>query len=45
MLDPDLGTFIGSQSTHGVSEANYKTGYWNGQYHGKVADCFLRYAY
>ena len=45
VLDPDHGEFIGSQSKNGVSIANYKTGYWNGQYHGKIHDCFLRYAF
>ncbi len=45
VLDPDRGDFIGSQTSTGVSTANYKGGYWNGAYHGKKADCFLRYLY
>ena len=43
VLDPDRGDFIGSQTSTGVATANYKHGYWNGAYHGKKPDCFLRY--
>lgn len=43
VLDPDQGTFIGSQTSTGVAEANYKKGYWNGSYGGKKPDAFLRY--
>jgi cell wall-associated NlpC family hydrolase len=28
VLDPMQGTFIGSQSKHGVGTANYSSGYW-----------------
>lgn len=28
VTDPDLGTFIGSQTSSGVAEASYKRGYW-----------------
>ncbi len=45
VLNPDLGEFIGSQTSSGVAIANYKSGYWNGSYRGKVADCFLRWAF
>jgi cell wall-associated NlpC family hydrolase len=48
VTDPDHGTFWGSQGSkegdHGVSSANYKgKSYWNGDYHGKVHDYFLRW--
>jgi hypothetical protein len=43
VLDPDHGIFIGSQTSTGVAEANYKNGYWNGSYGGKSPDYFLRY--
>jgi hypothetical protein len=43
VLDPDLGTFIGSQTSTGVAESNYKSGWWSGDYHGKRPDYFLRY--
>ncbi|HSN97423.1 MAG TPA: NlpC/P60 family protein [Candidatus Nanopelagicales bacterium] len=43
VLDPDNGDFIGSQTSTGVAVANYKKGYWNGNYGGKKADTFLRY--
>ena len=43
VLDPDHGIFIGSQTSTGVAEANYKNGYWNGSYHGKKHDYFLRF--
>jgi hypothetical protein len=45
VLDPDLGEFIGSQTSTGVAIANYKKGYWNGAYGGKRPDCFLRFIY
>jgi cell wall-associated NlpC family hydrolase len=45
VLDPDRGEFIGSQTSTGVAVANYKSGYWNGQYNGKRPDGFLRWAY
>ena len=43
VLDPDQGIFIGSQTSTGVAEANYKSGWWSGAYHGKTPDYFLRY--
>ena len=43
VLDPDHGVFIGSQTSTGVEEANYKHGYWHGEYHGKTPDYFLRF--
>lgn len=43
VLDPDQGIFIGSQSSTGVAEANYKKGWWSGQYGGKRPDYFLRF--
>ena len=43
VLDPDHGIFIGSQTSTGVAEANYKNGYWNGSFGGKVPDYFLRF--
>ncbi|AKT39266.1 NlpC/P60 family protein [Chondromyces crocatus] len=43
VLDPDKGTFIGSQTSTGVAVANYKSGYWNGSYGGKRPDAFLRF--
>lgn len=45
VLDPDLGEFIGSQTSTGVAIANYKRGYWNGSYGGKRPDTFLRFIY
>ena len=45
VLDPDLGEFIGSQTSTGVDIANYKKGYWNGAYGGKKPDTFLRFIY
>jgi hypothetical protein len=44
VTDPDKGEFWGAQSTNGVGRASYKgTSYWNGDYHGKVHDYFLRW--
>lgn len=43
VLDPDAGVFIGSQTSTGVAEANYKTGWWSGAFNGKKPDYFLRY--
>lgn len=43
VLDPDQGIFIGSQTSTGVAESNYKSGYWNGSYGGKRPDYFLRF--
>ena len=43
VLDPDHGIFIGSQTSTGVEEANYKNGWWSGQFHGKTPDYFLRF--
>ncbi|HRI68421.1 MAG TPA: NlpC/P60 family protein [Polyangium sp.] len=43
VLDPDHGIFIGSQTKTGVAEANYKSGWWSGDFHGKTPDYFLRY--
>lgn len=43
VLDPDQGEFIGSQTSTGVAVANYKKGYWDGNYGGKKVDAFLRY--
>jgi len=42
VLDPDHGIFIGSQTSTGVEEANYKSGWWNSS-KGKKPDYFLRY--
>jgi hypothetical protein len=39
----DPGIFIGSQSTPGVDEDNYKKGWWSGQFSGKKPDYFLRW--
>lgn len=44
VLDPDHGLFIGSQTSTGVAEAYYKgQSYWNGNFHGKKPDYFLRF--
>ena len=43
VLDPDHGIFIGSQTSTGVAEANYKNGWWSGAYQGKKPDYFLRF--
>jgi hypothetical protein len=44
VTDPDLGYFIGAQSSTGVAVANYKHGYWAGDYYGKKPDYFLRWS-
>jgi len=43
VTDPDLGEFIGAQTSTGVHADNYKHGWWSGQYHGKKPDYFLRW--
>jgi hypothetical protein len=43
VLDPDHGIFIGSQSSTGVAESNFKSGWWSGAYAGKKPDYFLRF--
>jgi cell wall-associated NlpC family hydrolase len=48
VTDPDHGVFWGAQGSKagdiGVSPASYKgASYWNGDYHGKVHDYFLRW--
>lgn len=43
VLEPDFGEFIGSQTSTGVEVANWKKGYWAGNYGGKKVDAFLRY--
>jgi len=43
VLDPDQGTFIGSQSSTGVAISNYKKGWWGGEYGGRAPDYFLRW--
>lgn len=43
VLDPDHGIFIGSQSSTGVAESNYKSGWWSGAFNGKKPDYFLRF--
>ena len=45
VIDPDLGYFIGAQTSTGVAEANFKQGYWHGQYGGKKPDYFLRWSH
>lgn len=45
VLDPDLGEFIGSQTSTGVAISNYKRGYWNGAFGGKKPDAFLRFIF
>lgn len=45
VVDPDKGTFIGAQSKHGVGFANFKAGYWHGEYGGKKVDYFLRWTH
>jgi hypothetical protein len=45
VTDPDHGEFIGAQTKHGVGTANFKSGYWHGEYGGKVADYFLRWVH
>jgi hypothetical protein len=40
VTDPDLGMFIGSQTSTGVDEASYKKGYWASS-RGTIT--FLRY--
>ncbi len=43
VTDPDMGFFIGAQTSTGVHVANYKHGYWAGDYNGKKPDYFLRW--
>jgi cell wall-associated NlpC family hydrolase len=44
VTNPDMGEFIGAQTSTGVHTANYKHGYWAGDYHGKKPDYFLRWS-
>ena len=43
VLDPIQCIFVGSQSSTGVAQANYKQGFWGGDYGGSRPDVFLRY--
>jgi cell wall-associated NlpC family hydrolase len=41
VIDPTAGTFIGAQTSTGVAESNYLTGFWK----NKGVKKFLRFAY
>ena len=41
VVDPAAGTFVGAQTSTGVAEANYLTGYWK----DRGVKKFLRFAY